>query len=101
MISNEIHYNLATSLSSYNPNEVEIKDTTKWSTFASYLDVLLKLDTNGKTTTQLYEKQDYFNFSIVNLILLTYAKWFVSFNLLDFHIHTGLDNGLSRIPNFD
>jgi hypothetical protein len=36
------------------------------STSASYLDVLLKLDSNGKITTQRYDKQDYFNFSIVN-----------------------------------
>jgi hypothetical protein len=28
--------------------------------------VLLKLDTNGKITTQLYDKRDDFNFSIVN-----------------------------------
>jgi hypothetical protein len=48
------------------PNELEIKDTTECSKSASYLDVLLKLDTNGKLTTPLYDKQDYFNFSIVN-----------------------------------
>jgi hypothetical protein len=28
--------------------------------------ILLKLDTEGKITTQLYDKQDNFNFSIVN-----------------------------------
>jgi hypothetical protein len=33
---------------------------------ASYLDVLLKLDTNGKIMTQLYDKWGDFNFSIVN-----------------------------------
>ena len=33
------------------PNELEIKDTTESFTSASYLDVLLKLDTNGKITT--------------------------------------------------
>jgi hypothetical protein len=48
------------------PNELEIKDTTQCSTSASYLDVLLKLDTNGKLSTQLYDKLDNFNFSIVN-----------------------------------
>ena len=48
------------------PNELEIKDSTECSTSASYLDVLLKLDTNGKITTQLYNKRDGFNFSIVN-----------------------------------
>jgi hypothetical protein len=48
------------------PSELEIKDTTVSSTPASYLDVLLKLDTNGKIMTQLYDKRDDFNFSIVN-----------------------------------
>jgi hypothetical protein len=48
------------------PKELEIKDTTECSISASYLDVLLKLDTNGKITTQLYDKRDDFNFSIVN-----------------------------------
>jgi hypothetical protein len=42
------------------------KDTTECSTSASYSDVLLKLDTNGKIMTQLYDKQDDFNFSIVD-----------------------------------
>jgi hypothetical protein len=37
------------------PNEQEIKVTTECSTSASYLNKLLKLDTNGKLTTQLYE----------------------------------------------
>jgi hypothetical protein len=48
------------------PNELEIKDTTECSTFTYYLDVLLKLDTNCKSMTQLYDKRDDFNFSIVN-----------------------------------
>jgi hypothetical protein len=46
---------------------MEIKDTTECSTSALYLDVLLKLDANGKITIQLYDKRDDFNFSIVNL----------------------------------
>jgi hypothetical protein len=54
-------------------NELEIKDTTDSSTSASYLDVLLKLDTNSKITTQLYDKQDDFNFSIVNFPYLCNA----------------------------
>jgi hypothetical protein len=48
------------------PNELEIKDTTECSISASHLHVLLKLDSNGKITTQLYNKRDDFNFSIVN-----------------------------------
>jgi hypothetical protein len=40
------------------------------STSALHLDVLLKLDTNGKLTTQLYDKRDDFNLSIVNFLNL-------------------------------
>jgi hypothetical protein len=40
--------------------ELKIKDTTECSTFASYLDILLKMDTSGKITTQLYDKRDDF-----------------------------------------
>jgi hypothetical protein len=32
-----------------------------------YILVLLKIDTGGKLTTQLYDKREYFNFSIVNI----------------------------------
>jgi hypothetical protein len=38
------------------------------STSASYLDLLLKLDTYGKIAIQLYDKWDDFNFSIVNTL---------------------------------
>jgi hypothetical protein len=48
------------------PNELEIKDTIGCSTSASYLDVLLKLNTNSKIKTQLYDERNVFNFSIVN-----------------------------------
>jgi hypothetical protein len=34
------------------PSELEIKDTTELSTSASYLDVLLNIDADGKLTTQ-------------------------------------------------
>jgi hypothetical protein len=49
------------------PNELEMKDTAECSMSALYLGILLKLDTNGKIANQLYDKQDNFNFSIVNL----------------------------------
>jgi hypothetical protein len=52
------------------PNELEIKDTTECSTSALHLDILLKLDINGKLTTLLYDKRDDFNFSIVNFPFL-------------------------------
>ena len=34
--------------------------------WANYLDLRLEFDTNGSFTTQLYDKRDDFNFSIVN-----------------------------------
>jgi hypothetical protein len=63
--NNQLH----SHVESIYPNEPEIKDTCvpESSIYASYLDVLLKLDTNGKITTQLYDKQNDFNFSIVYL----------------------------------
>jgi hypothetical protein len=48
------------------PNELEIKDATKSSTSASYLDVLLNINADGKLISQLYGKRDVFNFAIVN-----------------------------------
>ena len=45
-------------------SELEIKNTTESSMSASYLDILLNRDINGKLTTQLYDKKDYLNFSI-------------------------------------
>jgi hypothetical protein len=48
------------------PSELDINDTTESYTSASYLDVLLNIDAGGKLTTQLYNKQNDFNFAIVN-----------------------------------
>jgi hypothetical protein len=48
------------------PSELEIKDITDSSTSASYLDVLLNIDADGKLTTQLYDQRDDFSFTIVN-----------------------------------
>jgi hypothetical protein len=67
--------------------ELEIKDAIESSTSASYLDVLLKLDTNGKITIQLYDKRDDFNFSIVNF--LTYVVIF-QLHLHMVYIHRSL-----------
>ena len=33
---------------------------------ASYLDILLNIDSNGRLTTTLYDKRDDFNFAIIN-----------------------------------
>jgi hypothetical protein len=64
------YYKFHTYVDSIYPNELEIKDTTECYTPALYLDILLKLDTNGKITTQFYDEKDDFNFSIVNFPFL-------------------------------
>ena len=56
------------------PSELEIKDTTESATFASYLDILLKIDTDGKLRTQLYDKRDVF------FVFLFFSKNFISFD---------------------
>jgi hypothetical protein len=52
------------------PIHFEIKDTTACFTSPLHLDILLKLHTNGKLTTQLFDKQDNFKISIVNFSFL-------------------------------
>ena len=49
------------------PAELEIKDTTKSITSASYLDLLLSVRRDGQLRTFHYEKRDDFNFHITNL----------------------------------
>jgi hypothetical protein len=46
--------------------ELEIKDTTDTDKSASYLDLLLEIDSEGQLRTKLYDKRDDFNFAIVN-----------------------------------
>jgi hypothetical protein len=48
------------------PDELEIKDTTESDKSASYLDILLNIDSDGRLTTTLYDKRDYFDFAIIN-----------------------------------
>jgi hypothetical protein len=48
------------------PNELEIKDTTDTDRSASYLDLHLEIDSEGRLRTKLYNKKDDFNFHIVN-----------------------------------
>ena len=48
------------------PIELEIKDTTNTDRSASYLDLHLDIDSEGRFRTQLYDKRDDFNFPIVN-----------------------------------
>ena len=48
------------------PIELEIKDTTDTDRSASYLDLHLKIDSEGWLRTKLYDKRDDFNFPNVN-----------------------------------
>jgi hypothetical protein len=45
--------------------ELEINDTADTDT-ASYLDLHLEIDSEGRLRTKLYDKRDYFNFPLVN-----------------------------------
>ena len=49
------------------PIELEIKDTTDTDRSASYLDLHLEIDSEGRLRTKLYDKRDDLNFPIVNL----------------------------------
>jgi hypothetical protein len=49
------------------PDELEIKDTIE---SASYLDILINIDSNDRLTTSLYAKRDDFDFAIVNIPFL-------------------------------
>ena len=46
------------------PIELEIKDTTDTDRSASYIDLHLKIDSEGRLRTKLYDKIDDFNFPI-------------------------------------
>jgi hypothetical protein len=48
------------------PIELEIKDTTNTYRSASYFDLHLEMDNEGRLITKLYNKRDDFNFPIVN-----------------------------------
>ena len=52
------------------PIELEIKDTTYTVKSASYLDIHLEIDNEGRLKTKLYNKIDDFSFPIVNFRFL-------------------------------
>ena len=51
--------------------ELEIKDTTESNTSASYLDLLLSIESDGQLRTSLYDKRDDFNLHITNFPFLS------------------------------
>ena len=48
------------------PIELEIKNTTDTVKFASYLNLHLEIDNEGRLKTKLYDKRDNVSFPIVN-----------------------------------
>ena len=48
------------------PIEFDIKDTTDTNMSASYIDLHLEIDSEGRLRTKLYDKREDFNFPIVN-----------------------------------
>ena len=53
------------------PAELEIKDTTESNISASYLDLLLSIESDGQMRTSLYDKHDDFIFHITNFPFLS------------------------------
>jgi hypothetical protein len=52
-----------------NPDEIEINCTTEPDKFASYIDILLNIDSNDRLITTICDKRDDFDFSIVKGIV--------------------------------
>jgi hypothetical protein len=48
------------------PPELEIKEITDTSSFASFLDIYLEFDDSGQLSTKICDKRDDFNFKIIN-----------------------------------
>ena len=53
------------------PMELEIKDATDTVKSASYLDLHLEIDNEGRLKTKLYDKREDFSFPIVNCPFLS------------------------------
>jgi hypothetical protein len=64
------NHNLHNYLHLIYPDELEIKYITETDKSASYLDILLGIDSSGRLTTTLYDKRDDFDFSIVKFLFL-------------------------------
>jgi hypothetical protein len=64
------------------PHEFEIKDTTESDKSASYLDILLNIDSSGRLTTTIYDKRDDFD----NLSTFLFYAVIYNFHLLMVYI---------------
>jgi hypothetical protein len=52
------------------PDKFKIKDDIESDKSASYLDILLDIDSNGRLTTTLYHKREDFDFAMVDFPFL-------------------------------
>jgi len=50
--------------------DLETKDTTDTATSASYLDLQIDIDIEGRLRKKVYDKRDDFNFPIVNFLII-------------------------------
>ncbi len=83
-------------LPSIYPGELEIKETLETTCTASFFDLHLRFDSNGKRSTKKYDKRDDFDFEIINFLYLcsnipTSPMLFIFLNWFD-----KLDN----VPNY-
>ena len=87
------------------PNELDIKDTTDTAKSASYLDLHLEIDSDGRLKTRLYDKRDDFNFPIINFPFLcsnipaapaygVYISQLIRYSRACISYHDFLDRGL-------
>ena len=53
------------------PIQLEIKDTTDTDRSASYLNLHIEIDSDGRLRTKLYDERDDFNFPIVNFSFIS------------------------------
>ena len=60
------NYRLGDFVDRIYPIELEIKATTDTDRSASYLDIHLEIDSEGRLRTKRYDKRDNLNFPIVN-----------------------------------
>jgi hypothetical protein len=60
------------AVSSSLPTKLEIKDTTDTDRSASYTDLHLEIDSEGRLRTKLYDKRDDFNFPIMKYVVKGY-----------------------------
>ena len=87
------------------PNELDIKDTTDTAKSASYLDLHLQIENDGRLKTRLYDKRDDFSFPIVNFPFIcsnipaapaygVYMSQLVRYSRACISYHDFLDRGL-------